>query len=284
MDWLAHVGPRSVAVFRALQLGDLLCALPALRALRRTLPKAHIALVGLPWAQSFAARFPGYIDEFIAFPGFPGLPERAPDVQALPAFLAAMHARRFDLALQLHGDRSNDIVALFGARRRAGFCPSASALGEDGFVRWPGRGPEVLRLLGLVEALGARRAGTQLEFPLHDEDRAELVRAGLAQPLEHGDYACLHPGARSASKRWSVNGFAAVGRWLHRQGLRLVITGSAAEHALACRLADALGVPSSNAAAPISVGALAALIGGSGCSSPTTPASRISPTPCSRRA
>jgi ADP-heptose:LPS heptosyltransferase len=95
--------PKKIAILRALQLGDLLCSVPAFRALRRGLPEAHITLVGLPWASSFVSRFQHYIDSFIEFPGFPGFPEQAQQVERIPGFLAGMQAGNFDLAIQMQG-------------------------------------------------------------------------------------------------------------------------------------------------------------------------------------
>ncbi|MFO1268302.1 MAG: hypothetical protein U1F67_16925 [Rubrivivax sp.] len=91
---------RRIAVFRALMLGDMLCALPALRALKAGFPGAQVALIGLPWAAEWAARL-AEVDDFIAFPGYPAFAETpTADVGALPFFLATVQARRFDLAVR----------------------------------------------------------------------------------------------------------------------------------------------------------------------------------------
>src|SRR3954454_15669836 len=88
--------PRRVAIFRALQLGDMLCAVPAFRSLRAAWPGSEIVLIGLPWARAFAQRFDRYIDGFLEFPGFPGLPERVPRFHEIQPFLDRVRAERFE--------------------------------------------------------------------------------------------------------------------------------------------------------------------------------------------
>lgn len=221
--------PLRVVVFRALQLGDMLAAVPALRAVRAWRPEAHLTLVGLPWAAELFSRF-DWIDEFLAFPGHPLLPERMADDEALSAFFAQVRMRRFDLAIQLHGSGSitNAIVAALGARETAGFHPASTANPDPRrYVQWPEHGSEVDRLLRLPHHLGAPAVPTALDFPLRDDDHARLAALWCA-PADR-PVVVVHPGARLPSRRWPAQRFAAVAGALRDLGCEIVLTGSSAE-------------------------------------------------------
>jgi ADP-heptose:LPS heptosyltransferase len=263
---LQQINPASVLLFRALQLGDMLCAVPALRALRAALPHARITLVGLPWAQQFAARFAMLVDDFIAFPGHPAFPEQPVRAELLPAFHAALHERSADLAIQLHGSGriSNQVVAGFGAKRLAGCAVKTRMNDVDGiFMPWPEQGPEPVRLLRLMEFLGAPSAGTHLEFPLTTADEEELHASGLAAGLAPGSYVCVHPGARNRDKCWQPGRFAEVAdRLADEFGLTVVLTGSAKEADLTAAVASHMRHRPVDTAAPLSIGAMAALMNG----------------------
>lgn len=263
MATLSALGqPESIVVFRALQLGDMLCAVPALRALRNAYPRARIALVGLPWCATFAARFASYIDEFIEFPGYPGLPEIPPRIDAIPDFLAAMQRRRFDAAIQLHGSGSyvNSIVMLFNAKTTAGFfvpgeyCPDA-----ERFIAWPEHEPEIMRYLKLMEHLGIAPAGNALEFPLTPRDHDEYAQLGLAPRLKGKPYVIIHPGAQLRSRRWPPERFAEVASGLPDDHV-VIITGSTAESPIAEAVEAAIKRDVINLAGKTTLGALAVLL------------------------
>ena len=186
--------PRRIAIFRALQLGDLLCITPALRALRTALPDAEIVLIGLPWAKNFVARFSRYLDGFREFPGYPGLPEQTGDCRKLPAFIKALQEDRFDLLLQMHGNGtiSNPVVMLFQARCTAGFSlPGAYCPDTQRFLAYPDYEPEVRRHLRLLEFLGIPLQGEALEFPLHEPDYQQLEAIAGVEKLCRQEYVCI---------------------------------------------------------------------------------------------
>jgi ADP-heptose:LPS heptosyltransferase len=253
-----------IAVFRALMLGDLLCAVPALRAVRQAFPAARITLVGLPWARALAERL-SCIDDFIAFPGAPGLPEVECDVRRLPAFLDEVQSRRFDLALQLHGSGAiaNPLVAAFGARQTAGFAnaaawvpPADAAL----FAPWPEAGHEIERLLALTDHLGLPRQGLALEFPVNDADRAGLRQIWPAASSSR--YVCVHAGSQLPSRRWPPQRFAAVADAIAQRGRTVVLTGAASEAALVAEVRNHMREPAMDLSGRTSLWTLGALVEG----------------------
>jgi ADP-heptose:LPS heptosyltransferase len=247
-ELLVPAGGR-VCLFRALPgIGDLLCSVPAMRAIRSARPDVSITLVTLPVMQAVAERFGAYLDEVLPFPGFPGLPDRRPDVPAIPAFLSGMHERRFDLAIQLHGigDRTNDIVRLFGARRTAGFHPRGEPAPEPArYLPWQDREHEVRRWLRLVGHLGFPSEDTGLELPLAADagrQAGALLENAFGRPVRDR-LIVVHPGASVAARRWPARAFATVVDRLVAEGADVVLTGSAAERPLTALVHGLVAAP-----------------------------------------
>ena len=255
--------PDRVVILRALALGDLLCAVPALRAFRRAWPHTEISLVGLPWACEFVARYSAYLDRFIEFPGWPGLPEREPLVDRIPGFLAETQRERFDLAIQLHGSGTivNSLIAMFRAQHIAGFFPSGYDCPDaDTFAPWPEAGLEIHRMLSLIDFLGLPRDGDVLEFPLDATDLSELDGLLPAQCDDERPLVVVHPGASVAERRWSGNHFAIVADSLHERGYQIVFTGVESERPVVNRVAAAMHHPAVNLCGATDLGALGALV------------------------
>ncbi len=253
-----------IAIMRSLPgLGDLLCAVPAWRSLKAALPKAQVTLIGLPWAQTFVKRFSKYLDNFLEFPGYPGIPEVTPPLQKLPGFFASVQQQCFDLALQMHGSGivSNPFTVLLGARLNAGFyLPSQYCPDAERFLPYPEHEPEVWRHLRLMEFLGIPLQGTELEFPLWEEDFSALHQIQEARELKAGEYVCVHPGASVHHRRWSVEKFVAVADAIAARGFQVILTGTAAEADLTQCLGRLMQARPIDLAGRTSLGMIAALL------------------------
>lgn len=255
--------PRRVAVFRALQLGDLLCAVPALRSLRAGFPAAEITLIGLPWARGFVRRFRAYVDRFVEFAGYPGILEVEVDSERTERFLAEQRAYKYDLAIQMHGSgqTSNPFVLALEACQSAGWYEGVPPPGLTFAAPYPADEPEVLRNLLLARLLGCPDRGTALEFPLLAEDRAEAALHLARLPQNACPLIGLHPGARPPARRWPPDYFAAVAdHFARRHSARIILTGGPGEEPLVRAVADRMETRPLDLSGQTSLGGLAALI------------------------
>jgi ADP-heptose:LPS heptosyltransferase len=252
---------KKIIVFRALQLGDMLCHIPAMRALRHAYPQANITLAGLPWAKSLVERFSNYYDDFIWFPGYPGLPEQTVDPAMFASFLNKVQNRHFDLALQMQGNGTivNAMVELFQAHYTAGFfLPGDYAPNTDFFMPYPNEGSEIERHIKLMEYLDVPAEGIGLEFPLTQHDYNDYN--ALKLHLQPKKYVCVHPGSRGSWRQWPTAHFAAMADYAAECGFDAVITGTNDETEIVAEVISQMKQPAINLAGKTSLGAIGVLI------------------------
>jgi ADP-heptose:LPS heptosyltransferase len=260
---LGQLLPQRIVIVRSLPgLGDWLCAIPALRALRIALPNAEITLIGLRQVIPWLPRFQSYVDRWLEFPGYPGIPEVPFSAGHTVAFLSQMQSNPADLALQLHGNGSciNSFTLLLGATHSAGFFPNGQCPNAEWFLPYPERESEIWRHLRLMEFLGIPLQGDQLEFPLQSSDWNEWAALVATYPGLNSPFVCIHPGASTVDRRWSVAAFAQVADTLAAQGQQIVLTGTDAEHTLTQAVAEAMHFPSINLSGKTNLGTLAVLL------------------------
>lgn len=205
----------TVLALRALKLGDLLVAVPALRGLRAGFPDHRLVLACAEWLRPLA-RTIGGIDDLLPTPGLDD-----------PLGIAS---GTVDVVVNLHGNgaESRGRLEALGAGHRIGH----AAAGWSG-PEWCDDIHERDRWVRLVTAHGL--PGDALDYRLTPPE-ADIRRFGGG-----AGSAVIHVGAAYTARHWPVERFAAVARHLAARGERVLLTGSAAEAERAEQVAALLG-------------------------------------------
>ncbi|MFF9313194.1 glycosyltransferase family 9 protein [Streptomyces sp. NPDC014748] len=218
----AGAAPR-LLVLRALGLGDLLAAVPALRALRRGFPGYEIVLAA-PGGLTPLALASGAVDRV--------LPAAAPG-RAVPAALDWTGPPP-DVAVDLHGNGPPSHLLLAGLRPGRLFAfAHPDTPGIDG-PPWYADEHERDRWCRLLRWYG---------LDADPADPADLRLPPPALPSPAPGAVVLHPGAGSPARCWPVDRFAAVAGALRARGRHVVVTGGADEADLVAGLAKEAGLP-----------------------------------------
>jgi ADP-heptose:LPS heptosyltransferase len=211
----ASDAPPVMLVLRALKLGDLLVAVPALNALRRRWPEHRIVLATSGWLSPIVELLDS-VDELLPAAGL-----------SSPLEIAAGSV---DIAVNLHGrgPESGRLLEAVRPRRLIAHAPDAAD------------GPEWID--GLLERERWARLVRSVGAPADADDVA--IRIPDREPVVAGA-SVLHVGAFYGSRRWPVVRFAAVASALAAAGEHVVLTAGAEERERALEVARRSGLPES---------------------------------------
>jgi ADP-heptose:LPS heptosyltransferase len=205
-------------VLRALGLGDLLTAVPALRGLRRAHPEYRMVLACPSWLHPIA-RIACALDDVMDVDGLRCFRGRLP-----PALAVNLHGR---------GPRSHRILLAQHPLSMLAFAhPDVAA--SSGMPAWRAGEHEVDRWCRLLVEGGIACDPDDLDLDSSCiAPRAPEVAAGAT---------IVHPGAASEARRWPAERFAAVARAEIDRGRRVVLTGGPGDVERCMRIARAAAV------------------------------------------
>ncbi len=226
--------PRRILIKAVNWLGDVVMTLPAMRAIRRAFPDAHLAVL---IKKELASFFDGaqWVDEVIPYSvagGLGGLNDRR-------KIVGTVRSRHFDLAVLMPNSFESALwVTAAGVPRRAGYsidargamlthkaAPPRDALDGHQIRYWLAMVRETLGIEGDVEDLAISA----------DANHLAKMREYLAQHRRHSAaplIAMAPAAAYGPAKEWPAAKFAAVIDALaERVGAECVLVGAPAERA-----------------------------------------------------
>jgi lipopolysaccharide heptosyltransferase II len=254
--------PHRILVVDLDNIGDLLLATPAIRALRRSFPDATLDVLVTDYAAPVVAGNP-YIDSVLT------CGKRIVEASLLERAALAWRVRRrqyhLGVILEAHWGYAGFaelLLAVAGVPRRIG-----RDLGKHRGLLTAAVQPRqqhwIDTYLEVVALVGAKPDGDHMDFPINPADEA----AAEAWCREHGLAGIapivLFPGGtlHLISRRWGIEGFAAVGDALARSWQApVVVIGGPEDTTLAKAVVDRMAVPALCAAGTLSLGCTGALL------------------------
>jgi ADP-heptose:LPS heptosyltransferase len=225
-----------ICIYRVGAIGDLVCATPAMFAIRRAYPLAHLTLLTTPGKYHGARHAEellgaaGWIDEIITY----DLGEIGSIAERLELG-AKLRAHKFDLWFDLTLDRAKFsrmlrdmmLARLLGARWAYGWPLDHlgfAARAEAEVKEFP---DEVERLARILRICGIGEDATIFP-PLADHPKDATLHPLLSDPNFAGrPLVAIAPGARRPCNLWPLDRFAAVSAYLAARGIAVVLIGSA---------------------------------------------------------
>jgi ADP-heptose:LPS heptosyltransferase len=238
------------------QLGDMLCAVPLLRALRSRFPAARITLLASPVNYDVMVNLK-YLDEVICFDKREFIQSGPRGFFRLLKFIKELRHKPFELAIvpsTVSTSFTSDLIAyLAGAPYRIGIGSFDLETSPSGFffnlpvhARWlasPHR-HQTLRNLDTGSPLELHEKDLKLEMTLK-ETEVIAAKSWIANRLSgFASAIALHPGAGKVPNRWATEHFAKVADALTREfNARIFVTCGPMDKSVVDTLRASVNIP-----------------------------------------
>lgn len=245
--------PESILIVRMSAFGDIVCALPTLRALRASFPKARLGWVVDERFQELVAHDPQIDQVFVApLARWGKMVKKARNLPAVRGEYARLgqelREAGYEVCLDLQG------IVKSGLITRMARCGRTLQMAGDHLrkLQWMFPGERVKeyglhavdRMLPLAAELGADTSNPRFDFYLPEEARRTAEELFAAHSFTtHGPIVALNPGAFAVHRMWPAERFAEAARKLTEEhGARVVVLGGPKEVELAEEICERSGV------------------------------------------
>jgi ADP-heptose:LPS heptosyltransferase len=252
---------QNLCIYRVGNLGDILCALPAINMVRQAYPQARLTLVtspgkkGMPGALELLGGAPWLDDLFVYY---------QEDIRTWRQrwnLAKQLRQKKFDVWIEFPSD-----LATFGVlMRNMVLAKMAKARWAQGWhvntIQWGARAQsegkvfpsEVDRLLHLAEGLGIPAVPPQFLLALTAEHACAVDSELQSAVPPETSMVAIAPGAKRPANKWPLDRYAEVAEALTAQGYFVLLLGGANDHEACARITSRVGDGVLNLAGRLSV-------------------------------
>lgn len=257
---------KNILIIKPSSLGDIILALPALTALRKSFPDAKISWLIRPEFAPILENHP-HLTEIIIFDRkFLGKAWFHPGALAsLVSLIKRLRHAEFDAVIDFQGlFRTASLAWLSGCKKRFGIA-NARELAPLFYTHKITQTKDCIHLvdfyLKIIKAAGASELDVEFVLPQHPEAADSVAGLLQSRDISPDNYVALIPGSAHEDKRWPVERFAELAERISSQfGLPIVATGDSGESALIEKLKDLSNVHVANIAGKTSLSELVVLL------------------------
>jgi len=242
--------PKKICIYRIGNIGDIICAIPSMIAIRKKFPNANITLLTSPGGKNMPGakellKNAWFIDNMWIY-----YMHEIISLRQKLNFIKRVRSNKFDLWIELPTNlvtfqtalRNILLAKLSGAQNAFGFRINTVKLWAKEQSKYRKFTKEVDRLLQILQIQSIYTKEILFDLPISEIDRQKikilLKKNNIDRTLP---IIAMSPGGKRISNRWPAEYFIKIGqRWI-KNGAKILVLGGDRDRDLAKKIVNSIG-------------------------------------------